>query len=78
MTEGEEVKLLAQDPDYTEETIEMLERNGFSIVGQFGAGGFAEIDDDAVIFSAFIGAPLKQIIADLARPVAIITTEFTA
>ncbi|KAF4943685.1 hypothetical protein FSARC_14852 [Fusarium sarcochroum] len=75
---GEEVKLLAQDPDYTKDTIEILETNGFSVVGQFGAGGFAEIDDDSVVLSAFIRAPLKQIIADIARPIAIMSTGFTA
>ncbi|KAF4332979.1 hypothetical protein FBEOM_13214 [Fusarium beomiforme] len=73
---GNEVQLLAQDPDYTEETKEILEKNGFSIVGQSGAGGFAEIDDDSVVFSVFVEAPLKQIIADIARPVVVISTEF--
>lgn len=69
-----EVRLLAQDPDYTEKTEEMLRDSGFSIVGRFGAGGFAEIDDDTVVFSAFVEAPLKQIIADIARPALIIST----
>jgi len=70
------VQLLAQDPSYTEEALEMLKARGFSIVGPFGAGGFAEIDHHSVVFSAFIGAPLKQIVADLARPALIITTGF--
>lgn len=46
---GNEVQLLAQHPDYTEEIKQILERNGFSIVGQLGTGGFAEIDDDSVV-----------------------------
>jgi roadblock/LC7 domain-containing protein len=70
------VQLLAQDPSYTEEAKEMLKARGFSIVGPFGAGGFAEIDNDSVVFSAFVEAPLKQIVADLARPALIITTDF--
>lgn len=71
-----EVQLLAQDPDYTDKAKEMLGKNGFSIVGEFGAGGFAEIDDNSVVFSAFVEAPLKQIIADIARPALIISTKF--
>lgn len=78
MCSANNVRLLAQDPGYTEEAHEILKAKGFSIVGQFGAGGFAEIDNDSVVFSAFVAAPLKQIIADLARPALIITTDFTA
>lgn len=70
----DEVQLLAQDPDYSEQAKEVLTKSGFSIVGQFGAGGFADIDDNTVVFSAFVEAPLKQIIADIARPVMVIST----
>lgn len=73
-----EVQLLTQDPDYTEQSKELLERNGFTIVGKFGAGGFADIDDGCVVFSVFVEAPLKQIIADIARPALIISTGFGA
>ncbi|KAI1406942.1 hypothetical protein F5Y13DRAFT_207142 [Hypoxylon sp. FL1857] len=69
------VRLLAQDPAYTDETKEMLSEQGFEIVGQFGAGGFAEVDDESVVFSAFVSAPVKQIIADIARPALIIRTD---
>lgn len=69
-----EVQLLAQDPDYTEASEEILKDSGFSIVGRFGAGGFAEIDDETVVLSVFVEAPLKQIIADIARPALIIST----
>ncbi|KAJ5665162.1 uncharacterized protein N7477_007610, partial [Penicillium maclennaniae] len=41
-----------------------------------GAGGFAEIDEDSIIISPFATAPVKQIIADLARPVLIRSTGF--
>ncbi|EMT67895.1 hypothetical protein FOC4_g10000151 [Fusarium odoratissimum] len=70
------VELLAQDPDYTRETEDILKQNGFSIVGRHGAGGFAEIDDTTIVFSVFVEAPLKQIIADIARPTMIISTGF--
>ncbi|KAF3004531.1 hypothetical protein E8E15_000816 [Penicillium rubens] len=68
--------LLAQDPDYTEVTEEILAKKEFKIVGTHGAGGFAEIDEESIIISPFAAAPVKQIIADLARPVLIISTGF--
>lgn len=73
---GSGIQLLAQDPDYTDQAKELLRRNGFSLVGQFGAEGFAEVDDNSIVFSVFVEAPLKQIIADIARPHLIISTGF--
>ncbi|KAI0810555.1 hypothetical protein GGR55DRAFT_644384 [Xylaria sp. FL0064] len=78
---GEEdmgVGLLTQDPDYSDETKDMLRTLGFEVVGEHGAGGFAELDDEAVVFSAFAAAPVKQIIADFSRPVAIICAASTS
>lgn len=73
---GDHVQLLAQDPDYTDEAKAVLTNYGFSVVGDYGAGGFAEIDEDSFVFSVFIEAPLKQIIADIARPSVIISSGF--
>lgn len=73
---GHRIPLLAQDPDYTEEGKKILMDSGFSIVGEHGAGGFAEIDDGSLVFSGCVEAPLKQIIADIARPPIIISTGF--
>ncbi|KAL1852295.1 hypothetical protein Plec18170_006021 [Paecilomyces lecythidis] len=73
---NETVQLFAQDPDYTEVTEEILTKKEFKIVGPHGAGGFAEIDDESIVISAFAAAPVKQIIADIARPVLIISTGF--
>ncbi|TEY42657.1 hypothetical protein BOTCAL_0387g00120 [Botryotinia calthae] len=72
------IQLLAQDPDYSVKAMELLEKNDFKIVGQFGAGGFADIDEESVVFSPFVNAPVKQIIADIARPVLLISTGFEA
>lgn len=66
------VRILTQDPDYAEETKKNLGELGFEVVGQFGAGGFAEVDDDTIVFTAFASAPIKQIIADIARPALIV------
>ncbi|KGY15675.1 hypothetical protein PABG_11328 [Paracoccidioides brasiliensis Pb03] len=62
-TGDERVRLLAQDPLYSTEKKDVLRQIGFEVVGDHGAGGFAELDDIA---------PVKQIIADLARPAVII------
>lgn len=71
-----ETRLLAQDPDYTPEARRILDKNGFSIVGEHGAGGFAEIDDSTIVYSVFVEAPLKQIVADIARPILFLSTAF--
>ncbi|CAI7652855.1 unnamed protein product [Penicillium palitans] len=73
---NETVSLLAQDLDYTEVAEKILTKKEFKIVGPHGAGGFAEIDEDSIVISAFAAAPVKQIIADIARPVLIISTGF--
>lgn len=72
------VRLLTQDPSYSDETKDMLRELGFEVVGDHGAGGFAEMDDECIVFSAFAKAPVKQIIADLARPVVIICARGTS
>jgi hypothetical protein len=71
-TGDKELRIFTQDPGYSKETIDMLHEIGFEIVGQHGAGGFAELDNECVVFTAWVKAPVKQIIADFARPVAII------
>lgn len=73
---NETLPLIAQDPEYTEVAEDILAHKEFKIIGTHGAGGFAEIDEDSIIISPFAAAPVKQIIADLARPVLIISTGF--
>ena len=67
-----EVRLLAQDPQYSDDTKQCLQAKGFEVVGEFGGDGFAHIDDECTVFSAWPSAPIKQIIADIALPVALI------
>ncbi|KAJ6016509.1 hypothetical protein N7540_011100 [Penicillium herquei] len=73
---GNILPLFTQDPEYTEATEEILTKKQFKIIGSHGAGGFAEIDEESIVISPFVAAPVKQIIADLARPALIITTGF--
>jgi hypothetical protein len=72
------LRLLTQDPDYSNETKDMLQKMGFEVIGEYGAGGFAELDENSVVFSAFTKAPVKQIITDLTRPAAIICNRSTS
>ncbi|CZT51320.1 uncharacterized protein RSE6_12448 [Rhynchosporium secalis] len=72
------IRLLAQDPDYTMQSQKILEEYGFEIVGKFGAGGFSEINEESIVFSPFVSAPVKQILADIARPALVISDGFGA
>ncbi|KAG7141002.1 hypothetical protein HYQ45_002383 [Verticillium longisporum] len=74
LADGSSVRLLTQDPKYTAEARAILEDVGFEVVGAFGAGGFAEIDEETVVISNYTAAPVKQIVADMPRPISIITT----
>jgi hypothetical protein len=66
------VRLLTQEPRYSDETKELIRDIGFEVVGEYGAGGFADLNDESIVFSPFTNAPVKQIIADFARQAAII------
>ena len=66
------VRLFTQDPRYSDESKNLLREIGFEVIGEYGAGGFAELDNESIVFSPFASAPVKQIIADLARPPVII------
>lgn len=72
-TEDLRARLLTQDPHYSNETKHMLRETGFEVIGDYGAGGFAELDDMSIVFSPFTKAPVKQIIADIARPAVIVS-----
>ena len=69
---GTAVRLIAQDPFYSPQANQILGDAGFEVVGEFGARAFAEVDDNSIVFTAYINAPATQIVADLARPAAII------
>ncbi|KAI1377915.1 hypothetical protein F4677DRAFT_413899 [Hypoxylon crocopeplum] len=71
---GVSVQLKAQDPAYREQTNEILSENGFEIVGKCGAGGFAEINDDTLVFAAFASTTISEVLADISRPALVITT----
>ncbi|KAI1413361.1 hypothetical protein F5Y13DRAFT_29208 [Hypoxylon sp. FL1857] len=64
------IRLFAQDTSYTNECAKVLYKKGFSIVGQHGAGGFAEIDDKTLVFAPNPAFCVKEVVADVAEPAA--------
>lgn len=65
---GHGVKLYAQDPEYTFLDQRILEDNGFTIVGRHGAGGFAMVDRQTLVFSVFCEANTREIVFEITRP----------
>ncbi len=76
--DGMGARLLTKDPRYTDDAKKLLRDIGFEIVGECGAGGFAELDNESILFSPFTSATVKQIMADIAQPVAIICAAITS
>lgn len=65
------MRLITQEKRYNDVTKMYLRGLGFEVFGDYGAGGLAEIDDETVVLSFFTStmAPVKQVVADIARPV---------
>lgn len=66
------IELIAQEPDYDEDTVRILEKEGFEIVKGLGALGFTRVDDNTLVFSIDNDIPVKQVVADIAKPAAMI------
>jgi hypothetical protein len=56
----------AQDPAYTDTDIKVLAQHGIAVLRDPEA--FLEVDDCSVVLSFAPNAPVRQIVADLARP----------
>ncbi|CAH0042287.1 unnamed protein product [Clonostachys rhizophaga] len=69
-----DVRLITQDPQYRDCTASFLREKGFEVKGRFGASAFAELDDESLVITAYPAAPIRQIVADFARPAMIIST----
>ncbi|KAL2869688.1 SRR1 family protein [Aspergillus lucknowensis] len=65
-----EVFCYVQDPAYTERDQSVLEAHGIKVVDD--PEGFLEVDESSLVFSCAPNVPVKQIIADIARPAVII------
>ncbi|KAI0449172.1 hypothetical protein F5B21DRAFT_520590 [Xylaria acuta] len=62
------VAVLVQEPLYTDVCKKVLRESGFEIIEGFGAKGFSLVGDDTVVLGHHPSFPLREIIADLARP----------
>jgi hypothetical protein len=61
-----EIKCYAQDPLYTDVDKAILKGAGVQVLND--PFGFLEVDDSSVVISFAPGIPVRQIIADIARP----------
>ncbi|KAI1817646.1 hypothetical protein GGS20DRAFT_508461 [Poronia punctata] len=66
------VELFLQDPEYKKVDTEVLTNYGFCLVGPAGARGFALIDERSLVLSSCPGFPLRQVLADMPRPAAVV------
>ncbi|KAI0008993.1 hypothetical protein F4779DRAFT_641211 [Xylariaceae sp. FL0662B] len=69
---GGEVELVAQDPTYNPSTRQILQVSGFRVVDGFGSLAFTEVDEKCLVFSSAPNVPVKEIVADIARPAVMI------
>lgn len=67
---NEGVRIILQEPGYTDEDKLVLEMAGAAVVESPEA--FLEVDEDTLVVSISPNIPVKQIIADIARPAGMI------
>lgn len=65
-TVGVDIRCYAQDPAYTDQDRAILERAGIHVVED--PQGFLEVDESTVVISICPEVPVRQIVADIARP----------
>ncbi len=70
-----EIRCFAQDPCYNDADEEILEGVGVTVVQD--PRGFLEVDDQSVVISFSPDVPIRQIIADIARPAILIWNRVT-
>ncbi|RMZ85263.1 hypothetical protein DV738_g379, partial [Chaetothyriales sp. CBS 135597] len=64
--ECDNIECYAQDPEYTEIDKDVLNQSGITVLGD--PQGFLEVDDSTLVLSFGPDIPVRQIIADIARP----------
>ncbi|KAI0206882.1 hypothetical protein F4808DRAFT_466806 [Astrocystis sublimbata] len=72
-----DIRLVTHVPEYVSRSMEFwLKGVGFELDGYRGVEGFLEVDDNSVVFINPSNIPANQVVAELARPAAIITRSF--
>lgn len=64
--------ILTQDPAYTANDKALLTNKGFQVIEGRGSLAFTHVDDNTLVFSCHPDVPVKQIVADIARPAAMV------
>ncbi|KAL0935191.1 uncharacterized protein CTRU02_209782 [Colletotrichum truncatum] len=67
---GREIPCYTQEPDYTHISRRFLQNHDFTVLD--GVKGFLEVDDTTLVFTCSPNVPVKQIVAELARPAIIV------
>ncbi|KAK3902844.1 hypothetical protein C8A05DRAFT_15143 [Staphylotrichum tortipilum] len=65
-----EVRCLAQDPMYRPADVEVLQELGVEVLED--PRGFLEVDEETVVVCVAPNVPVRQVVADIARPVAMV------
>ncbi|CAI6096278.1 unnamed protein product [Clonostachys chloroleuca] len=68
----EPLPVMVQDPAYSEADKKILEEVGIEVIGGFGSLGFTHVDEETIVFSCHPNIPVRQIVADIAKPAAMI------
>ncbi|KFA79376.1 hypothetical protein S40288_10820 [Stachybotrys chartarum IBT 40288] len=64
--------IMAQDPAYSALAKRILKEDGIEVIDGYGSLAFTLIDEETLVFSCCPNIPVKQIVADIARPAAMI------
>jgi SRR1 domain len=64
--------ILAQDPIYSLVAKRLLKEEGIEVVGGRGSLAFTHVDENTLVFSCNSNIPVKQVVADIAKPAAMI------
>ena len=70
ISKGRDVQCFAQDPWYDEKDIEFLRGLGITVVND--PEGFLRIDEHTLVFSVCPNIPVRQIVADVQWPAAMV------
>jgi hypothetical protein len=71
-----DIPCYSQDPDYTDPDIELLKRLG--VIPLQDPRGFIEVDENTLVYTVAPDVPVRQIVADLQWPAALICNTIRA
>ncbi|KAH7148216.1 hypothetical protein EDB81DRAFT_457776 [Dactylonectria macrodidyma] len=66
------LSVIAQEPVYSPVAKRLLTELGIEVVEGYGSLAFTQVDDDAIVVACAPDIPVKQVVADIARPAAMV------